>query len=246
MISVPFAAALAASVLSTSFISGVFGMAGGMILMNFLLSMIPLVPAMALHGITQIASNGAWLWRQHVCWPVVARYAAGALVALAAMVLAPAMPGKPVALIFLGLSSLVGLGLPTRWAPDVMDNRQAVACGTLCNGLQLICGVCGPMLDLFFARRSRHKGDCRDQGCDQYRRTFHQARLFRPPAGRRRRRDFAGRHPSRDRSRAARNAAIEDPAWAIDNASFRHWSRRLIATIAAVSLTQGVTLQFWS
>jgi len=62
MISVPFAAALTASVLSTSFVSGVFGMAGGMILMGLLLSLMPLAPAMALHGITQIASNAARAW----------------------------------------------------------------------------------------------------------------------------------------------------------------------------------------
>ena len=87
MISVPFAAALAASVLSTSFVSGVFGMAGGMILMGLLLSLMPLAPAMALHGITQIASNvaRAWLWRQHINWPIVARYAAGALIAVLAL-----------------------------------------------------------------------------------------------------------------------------------------------------------------
>jgi len=83
MISVPFAAALAASVLSTSFISGVFGMAGGMILISLLLSFMPVAPAMALHGISQIASNGAraWLWRQQILWPIMLRYAVGALAA---------------------------------------------------------------------------------------------------------------------------------------------------------------------
>jgi len=249
MISVPFAAALAASVLSTSLISGVFGMAGGMILMSFLLSMMPLVPAMALHSITQIASNGAraWLWRQHVCWPVVARYAAGALVALAAMALAPAMPGKPVALIFLGLSSLLGLGLPTRWAPDVMDNRQAVACGTLCTGLQLICGVSGPMLDLFFVRA--------DLGTRETVATKaaintggHFIKLV-----------YFGHLLVADGGAISPVAILLAIAAAllgtqlsrilleaIDNASFRQWSRRLIAAIAAISLTQGVTLQFWS
>ena len=57
MITLPFAAALTASVLSTAFISGVFGMAGGMILMNLLLAFVPLAPAMVLHGLTQIAAN---------------------------------------------------------------------------------------------------------------------------------------------------------------------------------------------
>jgi uncharacterized membrane protein YfcA len=70
MITLPFAVALTASVLSTSFISGVFGMAGGMILMGLLLLFMPLAPAMVLHGLTQIAANlaRAWSWRSSGRW----------------------------------------------------------------------------------------------------------------------------------------------------------------------------------
>jgi hypothetical protein len=50
MITLPIAAALAASILGTSFLSGIFGMAGGMILMGILLAMMPLAAAMVLHG----------------------------------------------------------------------------------------------------------------------------------------------------------------------------------------------------
>ena len=53
-------AILAVSSLVTSFISGILGMAGGMILMGILLAVVPLPQAMMLHGITQLASNG---WR---------------------------------------------------------------------------------------------------------------------------------------------------------------------------------------
>ena len=45
MITLPIAAALAASILGTSFLSGIFGMAGGMILMGILLVMMPLAAA---------------------------------------------------------------------------------------------------------------------------------------------------------------------------------------------------------
>src|SRR5689334_15555401 len=154
MLSIPFAAALTASVLSTSFISGVFGMAGGMILMGFLLTFMPLAPAMALHGITQIVANAAraWLWRQHVCWPIVGRYAAGGALAVLAVAFGPATPTKPMALIFIGLVSLIGLAVPTGWSPNIMQDGQAVGCGTLCTALHLTCGVSGPTLDLFFAR----------------------------------------------------------------------------------------------
>jgi uncharacterized protein len=68
MITLPLAAALTAAILSTSFISGVFGMVGGMILMGVLLAIMPVAAAMVLHGVTQMASNGwrAWLWRTHI------------------------------------------------------------------------------------------------------------------------------------------------------------------------------------
>ena len=60
MLSLPIAAGFAAAIVSTSFISGIFGMAGGMILMGILLAFMPLAPAMVLHGLVQTASSG---WR---------------------------------------------------------------------------------------------------------------------------------------------------------------------------------------
>ena len=45
---------------ATSFLSGIFGMAGGLILIGVLLTLMPLPAAMVLHAITQMASNG---WR---------------------------------------------------------------------------------------------------------------------------------------------------------------------------------------
>ena len=249
MISVPFAAALAASVLCTAFISGVFGMAGGMILMGLLLALMPLAPAMALHGITQIASNAAraWLWRLDICWPIVARYAAGALVAVAAVAFGPVTPTKPVALIFIGLVSLVGLAMPARWTPNVMDQRQAIGCGTLCTMMHLTCGVSGPTLDLFFVRADlgtrqivATKAAINTGGHFVKLAYFGHALL----AG--------GGAISPFAVALAITAALLGTQLsrilleAIDDASFRRWSQRLIAAIAAISLVQGVTLQLQS
>src|SRR4029078_125287 len=99
-----------------------------------------------LHGITQIASNvaRAWLWRQHINWPIVARYVCGALAAVLAVSFVRRSPRTPTALIFIGLTSLIGLSLPARLTPNVMDQRQAVGCGTLCTRPHLTCGACGP------------------------------------------------------------------------------------------------------
>jgi uncharacterized membrane protein YfcA len=59
MLSIPVAFGLAVSIIATSFLSGLFGMAGGMVLMGLLLLLMPVPAAMVLHGITQVASNGA-------------------------------------------------------------------------------------------------------------------------------------------------------------------------------------------
>src|SRR6186713_3718190 len=79
-------AALGTLMVATAFLSGLFGMAGGMILIGVLLMLMPLPTAMVLHAITQMASNGwrAFLWRAHIRWRPVANYMVGAAVALAA------------------------------------------------------------------------------------------------------------------------------------------------------------------
>jgi hypothetical protein len=51
---------IAGSSLATSFISGLLGMAVGMMLMGILLALLPLRAAMMLHCISQLSANG---WR---------------------------------------------------------------------------------------------------------------------------------------------------------------------------------------
>ena len=71
-------AVLCLTMVGTSFLSGIFGMAGGMILIGILLALMPVPDAMMLHGVTQMASNG-WrglLWWRHVRWSAVGAYVA--------------------------------------------------------------------------------------------------------------------------------------------------------------------------
>jgi uncharacterized membrane protein YfcA len=243
MISVPFAAALTASVLCTAFISGVFGMAGGMILMGLLLALMPLASA------TQIAANAAraWLWRQQVCWPIVACYAAGALIAVAIIAFGPVTPTKPMALIFIGLMSLVGLSVPARWTPDIMDRRQAVGCGTLCTIMHLTCGVSGPTLDLFFVRadlgtRQIVATKAAINTCGHFVKLAYFGHALLAGGGALSPVAIALALAAALLGTQLSRILLE----AIDDASFRRWSRRLIAAIAAISLVQGVTLQLQS
>src|SRR3954454_20225446 len=61
-------AALGLLMVGTAFLSGLFGMAGGLILIGVLLTLMPLPTAMVLHAITQMASNG-WRARRSL-WPL--------------------------------------------------------------------------------------------------------------------------------------------------------------------------------
>ena len=71
-------------IIGTSFISGLFGMAGGIVLVGALFLFMPVPAAMVLHASTQMASNGwrAILWWRYVRWSTVFAYIAGCLIAL--------------------------------------------------------------------------------------------------------------------------------------------------------------------
>src|SRR5260221_659419 len=151
---------LGASTLVTSFISGILGMAGGMILMGILLALLPLPAAMMLHGITQLASNGwrALLWRREGVWPVFRGYCYGALLSLAVFAVVQLVVGKAIALIMLGLTPFVTLALPEKLHLNVERPGHPFGCGVICTVLSLTSGVSGPILDVFFIRSamSRH------------------------------------------------------------------------------------------
>ena len=147
-------ATLAVTALVTSFISGILGMAGGMIFMGVLLALLTVPQAMVLHGVTQLASNGwrALLWRESIDWRVFRGNAYGSIVALAAFTLVQLVVSKPVALLVLGITPFVGLALPERLVLDVRKRGHSFVCGVICTGLQLLAGGSGPILDVFFVR----------------------------------------------------------------------------------------------
>ena len=145
---------LGLSAVVTSFISGILGMAGGMILMGVLLALMPLPAAMMLHGITQLASNGwrALLWRRSVDWRVFRGYAYGAFATLALFVAATFVISKPAALIVMGLTPFVTFALPKSLHLNVERRGHPFGCGVICAFLSLTAGVSGPILDVFFVR----------------------------------------------------------------------------------------------
>ena len=151
----PFALAAAAlSILATSFLSGVVGMAGGMILMGALLLIMDVTAAMVLHGVTQTASNGwrAFLWRGHIQWRIIAGYALGSFLMFGLMKLIASVPDKALVYIAMGITPFIVLGLPLRFVPDITRPGAPVLCGAMVMVVQLFAGVAGNVLDVFFQR----------------------------------------------------------------------------------------------
>ena len=138
----------------TAALSGVFGMAGGLVLMGALALVLPVQAAFVSHGILQLVANGwrALLHRSHVRWDIVGWYALASLIAALVVALLSFTPSKPLLFLLLGL--VPGLTwLPQRWINlDAARPPQAFASGLAVTGLNLTAGVAGPLLDIFFVR----------------------------------------------------------------------------------------------
>jgi uncharacterized membrane protein YfcA len=154
MFTLPVLLALAAVAVVTSFISGIFGMAGGMMLIGFLLLMLPVPVAMVFHGVIQIAANGwrAWLWRQHIRWRVVLEFGAGSVAALVVFSFFSFVPDKSLVLLMVGLTPFIALSVPKSIAPDVERGGHALLAGAIGGAMQLVAGITGPLLDIFYVR----------------------------------------------------------------------------------------------
>jgi len=148
------AAGLSLLMIGTAFLSGIFGMAGGLILIGVLLVMFPLPTAMVLHAITQMASNGwrATLWFRHIVWKSMAFYVAGCLVSVGLWSITLYVPDKAMALLLLGLSPFIIRAIPERILPRSFGPAQVAATGLISMMLMLLTGVTGPLLDTMFLR----------------------------------------------------------------------------------------------
>jgi uncharacterized protein len=138
----------------TATVSGVLGMAGGLLLMGALLLVLPATTAFVAHGLLQLVSNGwrTWLHRRHVHVGAVGWYAGGSVLAGLGVAAVRYVPSEPLTYLFLGLvPALV-------WLPkgvlrlDATRPAHAVAAGLTVTAVNLVAGVAGPLLDVFFVR----------------------------------------------------------------------------------------------
>ena len=145
---------VAVTILATSFISGIFGMAGGLILLGVLLVFMDVAPAMVLFGAIQTASNG-WrsaLWLRHVNWGIVWRYLVGSTLMFLALRLVAVLPSKATLYIGLGLIPFAADLLPRKLTPDITRPGAPYICGAFIITLQLLAGAAGHILDIFFQK----------------------------------------------------------------------------------------------
>lgn len=145
----------------TALLSGVLGMAGGLVLMGALALMLPVSAAFVTHGILQLASNGwrALLHWRHINLPIVGNYALASLAAAAVVALLAWVPSKPWLFLLLGLVPMLVWLPKERLRLDAAQPWQARLSGFLVTALNLTAGVAGPLLDIFFVRTelNRHQ-----------------------------------------------------------------------------------------
>lgn len=140
------------AVFATSILSGVLGMAGGMILMAILVSTLSVGAAMMLHGAVQATANGsrAWFLRTHIQWHVLPPYALGAGLTLGVFTVLAVLPDADLVLIAVGLLPWLARLTPRFQGFEINHRPTAFACGVVVTAAQLFAGASGPLLDVFY------------------------------------------------------------------------------------------------
>jgi Sulfite exporter TauE/SafE. len=150
-----------AATLATAFLSSIFGMLGGLILMGILVSLMQVGSAMILHGLIQMTSNGyrAWLNQKDINWKIVSTLFLGNVLAMATLFFIAFVPDRITVLLALGILPYIAWAMPSNLAFDVTKTPIGILAGIVVVGTNLLAGVGGPLLDVFFQRveMTRHQ-----------------------------------------------------------------------------------------
>ncbi len=148
-------ALIGATIVFSSFLSGVFGMAGGMVLLGVLLNYFDVATGMILFSIIQLFANG-WRvlqWRRYVLWPILGWYVVGAAISFAGMWTIAFVPDKAMVYLALGLMPFVVEALPAAMRPNIEWRGVPFITGVATTIIQILAGVGGLFLDIFFQKR---------------------------------------------------------------------------------------------
>src|SRR3954471_11317721 len=114
-------ALIGATIVFSSFLSGVFGMAGGMVLLGVLLNYFDVSTGMIFFSIIKLFANG-WRvvqWRQYVLWPIFGWYLLGAVISFSFLFSMAFVPNKALVYLSLGLMFFVVEALPVAMRPNI-------------------------------------------------------------------------------------------------------------------------------
>jgi uncharacterized membrane protein YfcA len=147
-------AIIGVTIVCSSFISGVFGMAGGMILLGVLLFYFDVATGMILFSIIQFFVNVLRVvqWRQYVLWPIFGWYVVGAALSFAIMWTIAIVPDKATVYLLLGLMPFAVEALPASVRPNIEWRGVPFFTGMVTTIVQILSGVGGLALDIFFQK----------------------------------------------------------------------------------------------
>jgi uncharacterized protein len=125
-----------------------------MILLGVLLVYFDVPTSMLVFSIIQMASNGwrAMLWSRFVLWRIFFVYVLGAAVSFTVMRFIAFVPDKAMVYLSLGLLPFLIEFLPARARPNIEWRGVPFITGLLTTIVQLVAGVGGLFLDIFFQK----------------------------------------------------------------------------------------------
>lgn len=150
----PYALIILVAAVITACISGIFGMAGGMIFMAVITTFLGVSEAMVVHGAVQSVSNSyrSYLLKPNIRWDILRYNLIGALPVIAVLYFISFIPEKRFLFLLLGLLPFL-LWLPRGWMQgDAEKPAHAVFCGAMVMTLNIAAGVAGPALDFFYVK----------------------------------------------------------------------------------------------
>ena len=146
--------AIGAAVFTASFVSGIFGLAGGMILLGTLLIFFDVATGMVLFSLLTTPGN-AWrvvMWWRYIDWRIWFGYLAGGVAAFVVLRFIEVVPSKAVVYLLLGLMPWFIELLPRGLQPSITWRGVSVISGFATTGIQLMAGNGGMFLDIFFQK----------------------------------------------------------------------------------------------
>ena len=127
-------------------------MAGGMVLMFILISLLPVSSAMILHAATQLTAHGsrAFMLRVPILWGLLPPSLLGSAPALSIATSLVLVPDPAWVLLLLGLFAWLGQWRKSLQGLNLTKPLTTVVCGFLVTFAPLLAGAAGPLLDLFY------------------------------------------------------------------------------------------------